>query len=160
MATIRWGFDWALSTMLRTPEVARGYMNIIKAVAAIPGISFSAREASVLIIAARYEASFALYSHIEIGKKSGLSEEQVALLAVGKKPKDLTPDQDIAVDVTNELLDDRKLSQETWERALNTFGEAGVVAMVQFVGLYIFVDLHFSAFQVPLPEGVHLKQAS
>ena len=146
--------------MLRTPEVARGYMNIIRAVAAVPGVSFPAREAAVLLIAARYDASFAVYSHIEIGKASGLSEEQAALLSVGQKPKDLTPDQSTAVDVTNEILDDRKLSQQTWERAVNSFGEPGVVALVQFVGLYIFVDLHFSVFQVPVPAGVHLKQPS
>ena len=112
-------------SMLRTPDVARGYMNIIQAAAAVPGVSFSAREAAVLIIAARYQASFALYSHMKISKASGLSEDQVALLSVGQKPKDLEYDQSIAVDVTIQLLDDRKLSQDTWERALRAFGEPG-----------------------------------
>ena len=52
---------------------------------------------------------------------------------------------------TAELVDDRSVSDDTYQLALDAVGQTGVLDMVNLIGLYLAISALLNAFQIPAP---------
>jgi 4-carboxymuconolactone decarboxylase len=78
----------------------------------------------------------------------------LATIAAGRRPSDLPEDQSVAYDTIDELFRIGTVSDETYSRAISTFGEAGVVDLIGIVGYYTLLAMTMNVAQTPLPAGV------
>ena len=60
------------------------------------------------------------------------------------------------VEFTRELVSEEKVSSETFDKALNLFGEEGLVDIVGLIGYYNLVAMTLKAFDVQRPVGSEL----
>ena len=58
-----------------------------------------------------------------------------------------------ATDLCTQMLQTRRISDATYQRALKTFGEQMLVDLVAIMGYYCLVSVTLNAFEAPLPPG-------
>lgn len=110
-------------------------------------------EIAILITGRHWKAEFEFYAHAELARKAGVEEHIIQALAAGQRPK-FTSEEDAAVyDLSSELLNTRRISDATYQRALDTFGMQTLVDLVAIVGYYCMVSTTLNAFEAPLPPG-------
>ena len=69
------------------------------------------------------------------------------------RPRQLPPDEEVALDFTRELLHTHGTSDLTYQSALATFGEQGVVELASLVGYFVMVSWLMNAAHTPAQAG-------
>jgi len=77
----------------------------------------------------------------------------VDAVAKGERPPLEKPDEIAIHDYCSELFAKHSISDESYSRAHELFGTAGVVELTALIGYYSMVALTLLAHQMPLPEG-------
>ncbi|HUU72680.1 MAG TPA: carboxymuconolactone decarboxylase family protein [Burkholderiales bacterium] len=110
-------------------------------------------EIAILITGRHWKAEFEFYAHAELARKAGVEEHIIQALAAGKRP-DFSHDDDIIVyDLCTEMLQTRRVTSATYQRALDAFGAQMLVDLVAMMGYYCMVSVTLNAFDAPLPAG-------
>ncbi len=110
-------------------------------------------EIAILITGRHWKAEFEFYAHAELARKAGVEENIIQALAAGKRPKFTHSDDEIVYDLCTEMLNARRISDKTYQRALNAFGMQPLVELVAIMGYYCMVSVTLNAFEAPLPPG-------
>ena len=84
----------------------------------------------------------------------GVSDEAIAAIANGSAPDGLSGEPALLVSYTKELLQDRKVSDATYQAVVDQYGVGKTVEITALIGHYLLVGQILAAFQVDLPEGV------
>lgn len=87
-----------------------------------------------------------------------MTEQQLAIIAEGNKPDDLTEQEDVAWRVAHELCarpSGGPLSEGTWERAVQLLGKQSAIGLVHLVGFYQYVSSILNGFDARMPDGKH-----
>ena len=66
----------------------------------------------------------------------------------------MVEEEEILYDFCTELLRNHSVSDATYARAIDRFGEQGVVETVSLVGYYSMISLLLNTARTPLPDGV------
>lgn len=91
-------------------------------------------------VAARHTANqFEWQMHAPLAVQAGVSAQAIELLRQGARPVPLADDEQVAVDVSLELLRTHGCSDPTYAAARARFGEQGVVELVALVGYFVMV---------------------
>lgn len=93
-------------------------------------------ELMILRVAWQCGAAYEWWQHVPLGLRAGLRPEEVAAAASGPLAADLSEHQRLLVAITDELLSQRALSEETWRAARQTLTEREVIEMCLLVGHY------------------------
>jgi 4-carboxymuconolactone decarboxylase len=118
--------------------------------------SFEPRLAEMaIIICARYWTSqYEWYAHAPLAVKGGLDQAIVDAIAAKQRPVSMKDDEAAVYDYCTELHQNKGVSDATYKRALDLFGEKGVVDLIGISGYYTLVSMTLNTFQVQLPDGV------
>jgi len=63
----------------------------------------------------------------------------------------------IIYEFTTELLNTKQVSDATYAKALQQFGEVTVIDLMATIGYFGFVSVILNTVRVPIPEGVELR---
>lgn len=110
-------------------------------------------ELAILITGAFWKAGFEWYVHAPIALDAGLDPAAVEAIRNGRTPDLEKPDEAALYAFATELLEQRRVSEATYRRALSELGEPGVVELVGILGYYALISMTIVAFDIPLPEG-------
>src|SRR5512140_109889 len=80
-------------------------------------------EFAILITARQWDSQYEWYAHHRLALQGGLNPAVAADLALGKRPAGMQEDEAIVYDFCTEMHRDRKVSDATYKRALDKFGE-------------------------------------
>jgi 4-carboxymuconolactone decarboxylase len=69
----------------------------------------------------------------------------MAALADGRRPERMADDEALVYDFSLELQDNQSVSDATYARALEKFGEPGIVEMASIQGYYTYLAMVMSA---------------
>ena len=122
-------------------------------------ISMKVREMAALIGARYWTQQFEWFVHVPHALKSGLSQETIDSLRLGHRPARMSKDEDIVYDVITELLHHHGVSDATYARALEEFGEPGIVDLVGTSGYYIMIGMIMNVARTAIPDGKPLPLA-
>jgi 4-carboxymuconolactone decarboxylase len=137
--------------MLHFPTTGIPALQFLAAVSAGAQLPKAVRETTILTVGSAFNAQYELYAHEIMGESAGLSPAQVATLAAGGRPPDLSDQEAIAHDVARALATGRILPNSTYHRAVETFGRDGVGELVFLIGGYCLIAMVLNAFDVPAP---------
>ena len=84
---------------------------------------------------------------------SGLSGEVIAAVAEGRRPEGMAEDEQVVWDFVFEIFAKRRVSDVTYGRAAQKFGEDGVIDLTCLCGYYGLLALVMNVAQTPPPEG-------
>ncbi len=110
-------------------------------------------ELAILVTAREWTQDYEWYVHYPIALKAGISQAIADAIADGRRPSGMSEDEEIVYDFSIELHRNKRVSDATYERALNRFGEKGVVDLTGINGYYTLLAMQMNMAQYPLPEG-------
>jgi 4-carboxymuconolactone decarboxylase len=139
--------------MLHFPQFGVPALKFLAAMNAEARLPKTVREVAILAVGAVFNARYELYAHELMGEAVGLSPSQVATLAAGGRPIDLSDGEAIAHDVAHALATGHILPASTYGRAVQAFGRDGVGELVFLIGGYCLIAMLLNCFDAPVPEA-------
>lgn len=145
--------------LIRSPEVmtvAREMGDYLRYKSAI-GTTLS--ELVILVTAREWAQDYEWHVHAPIALKQGIKKEIVDAIGEGRRPGDMSEDEEICYAFSTELHRNKRVSDMTYDRAVKRFGEKGVIDLAAINGYYTFLAMAMNTtrMQVP-PNGLKLPR--
>jgi len=137
---------------LRSPAVGLHLERVGMALRTDTVLPPAARELATLVVARAWSADFEWWVHGIVARAEGVPESAIEAIGQGRRPALEDAACQAAFDVAHELVQRRRLSQDTLERARQTLGERALVEVVTQVGFYQLVSGILESFQPPGPS--------
>jgi len=102
----------------------------------------------------KWTAQYEFYAHRRLALEAGLDAAILDAIAAGTRPAKLSNDEAIVYDFSTELLGTGQVSDASYARVKDRFGERGVMDLVGAIGYYSLVSMVLNVDRVPLPAGV------
>ena len=112
------------------------------------------KEVVILATARELKNQYEFAAHARLARDAGVADTTIRAIAQGTAPEGLTGDEAMLVRYAKELLQDRKISDGTFNAAKSKFGERGVVDLTALIGHYMLVAQILTAFEVELAPGM------
>lgn len=138
---------------LRHPGLFRAQMNLGVEVAGKSTIPARERELAILRVAQIARAPFEWAEHVMIGKRFGLTDEEIARVVEGSSAPGWTKHEAAVLRAVEELMGDHCMSDETWNTLAATWTEKELLEMPMLVGSYLMTALQQNTLRVPMEPG-------
>ncbi|MSP23027.1 MAG: carboxymuconolactone decarboxylase family protein [Dehalococcoidia bacterium] len=149
----RGGMRGPFESMLRSPGLADTAQKLGAHIRFGTVLPRDISELAIMMTGKFWRASFEFWAHARLAAEAGVSAEVIDALRLGSPPPFTDPRQRLVYAFVRELLDRRRVSDSTYARVLEEFGEQGVVDLVGTVGYYSLVSMTLEVFEVKVPEG-------
>ena len=136
---------------LHFPQYGIPALQFLAAVNTDPTLPKTVRETAILTVGSTFNARYEIYAHEIMGEAAGLTPAQVATLAAGGRPADLSVEDALAHDVARALATGRALPASTYRAAQQAFGRDGVGELVFLIGGYCLIATLLNCFDVGVP---------
>jgi 4-carboxymuconolactone decarboxylase len=110
-------------------------------------------ELAILLTGNHWRAQFEFWAHARLAREAGLPDAVIEAIRTGGTPSLDRPDLKAAYDLVTEYLSANRVSDATYQRAVATFGERGLVDLIGTVGYYGLVSMTLNIFDVAVPAG-------
>jgi 4-carboxymuconolactone decarboxylase len=141
------------AVMLRSTEVmlrAKAMGDYVRFKSSIPP---RLNELAILITARQWVQNYEWHAHRPLAEKAGLKPAVAQAIAEGRRPDGMAADEEVVYDFCMELHANRSVSDATYRRALERFGEQGVVDLIAANGYYAFNAMMLNVARTALPAG-------
>jgi 4-carboxymuconolactone decarboxylase len=136
--------------MMHSPQV----MNLARATGDYlryhSSIGNTLSELVILIIAREWSQDFEWSVHYPIALKAGIAREIADAIADGRRPGGMNADEEIVYDFATELQQTRRVSDSTYARAEQRFGNKGIVDITGICGYYSFLAMQLNVARYPV----------
>jgi 4-carboxymuconolactone decarboxylase len=105
-------------------------------------------ELAILITARYWSSEFEWQHHKPIALDAGLNSELVEAIRVGSAPSFKNDDEHIVFQFATELLNNRVVSDTTYQSTIEALGKNTVVDLVALLGYYGLISMTINVFQV------------
>ncbi len=146
-------FEGPFVPLLRSPDLMGRLEKVGEYLRFGSGLSGRIRELAILIVASEYREETEWGIHKPIALKAGLSGDVIAAVAEGRRPEGMAEDEQVVWDFVFEIFAKRRVSDATYGRAAQKFGEDGVIDLTCLCGYYGLLALVMNVAQTPPPEG-------
>ena len=110
-------------------------------------------EIPILIAAREWTQQFEWHAHARIAERAGLNSEIIAAIADGRRPRQMSEQEEVLYDLCMELQRTKSVSDATYDRALAAFGQERIIEAVALQGYYALLAMVMNTARTPLPEG-------
>ncbi len=85
--------------------------------------------------------------------RAGLDPSIIRAIAEGSRPSRMTAEEAALYDFITELQNNHGVSDSTYSRVVDRWGEAGVIEAIQIAGLYTIVGMTLNTVREPIPQS-------
>lgn len=110
-------------------------------------------ELAILTTAREWSCQYEWHFHVVEAEKGGLSPAVIEAIRLGRRPEFENADETAVYAYARELLRNRRVSDETYQLALDTLGTVGIVELTALIGYYNMIAMTLNEHRVPLPTG-------
>jgi 4-carboxymuconolactone decarboxylase len=140
--------------LLRSPDLMERILELSDYLRFNSALPPRLSEFVILMTAREWTQQYEWQAHHPLALKGGLRSEIAQAVAEGRRPDGMAEDEAALHSLISELLHNRTVSDETYARALATFGEQGVVDAVTLSGYYSTIAMILNTARTPLPDGM------
>ncbi len=146
---------------LRSPELADRLQKVGEYVRFNSSLDRRVNEMAILMTAQAWGSQYEWYAHAPLAIKAGLDPAIVAAIGTGRKPDNMKDDEAIVWEFSTQLRRDHGVDDAIYARALEKFGEPGIMDLVAVNGYYDVVSMTLNVARVTPPPGeeIPFKQA-
>jgi 4-carboxymuconolactone decarboxylase len=148
------------AAMLRSPEVmlrAKAMGDYVRFKSTIPT---QLNELAIIITARQWSQNYEWQAHRPLAEKAGIRPEIAQAIADGRRPSGMSSDEEIVYDFSMELHANKSVSDATYKRALEKFGEQGIIDLTAANAYYTFNAMMLNVARTALPAGVKAELQS
>lgn len=138
---------------LRNAELAEGALKLQDMFAARVKLERRLVQLMILVAARFATAQYAWYIHEPHARQHGVAPDVIEAIRERRTPNFAKEDECLVYDITQELNTTHRLSDATFKRGMEAFGEQQMVELISGVGFYAMVAMTLNAFDVQLPIG-------
>jgi 4-carboxymuconolactone decarboxylase len=138
---------------LRNAELAEGTLKLQDMFAARVKLERRLVQLMILVAARFADAQYAWYIHEPHARHFGVTQDIIDAIRERRTPNFTKEDERLVYDITLELNTTHRLSDATFQRGMELFGEEQMVELVGGVGFYSMVAMTLNAFDVQVPGG-------
>ena len=138
--------------MLHFPSFGVPALRFLAAIGTEARLPARVREVAILTVGAHFGARYEIYAHEIMAAVAGLSDSQIASLAIGVCPTDLPSAETIAHHVADALARGQTLPASTYARAVALLGLDGVGELAFLIGGYCLISMTLNCFDSPVPD--------
>jgi len=146
---------------LRSPELADRLQNVGEYVRFNSSLDKRVNEMAILMTAQAWGSTYEWYAHAPLALKAGLDPAIITAIGTGRKPDNMKDDEAIVWEFTTQLRRDHGVDDAIYARALEKFGERGIIDLIGVNGYYDVVSMTLNVAHVKPPADAELpfKQA-
>ena len=145
----RKGVKGPFIALLRSPELLARLQKVgefLRFESSLPG---RVSEFATLIVARAYSQQFEWFVHVPLALKAGTTQATIDALRDGLRPGAMNDDEELVHAFTTEVLREHGVTDATYRRAVERFGEHGVVELTSLIGYFALVSLVLNVAQIP-----------
>jgi len=106
----------------------------------------------ILITAREWTQDYEWHVHYPIALKAGIKQEVADAIADGRRPANMSEDEQIVYDFSIELHRNKRVSDATYNRVQQRFGNQGVVDLTGINAYYTLLAMQMNTAEYPLPK--------
>jgi 4-carboxymuconolactone decarboxylase len=161
MSGPRGGMRGPFNAWLRSPELADRLQKVGEYIRFNSSLDKRVNEMAIIMTAQAWGSQYEWYAHAPLALKAGLDPSIVAAIGAGRKPEKMQDDEAIVWEFTTQLRRDHAVDDETYAKALEKFGEQGLMDLIAVNGYYDVVSMTLNVARVMPPAGEEMpfKQA-
>jgi 4-carboxymuconolactone decarboxylase len=141
------------NVLLRSPELMSPVQKVGEYLRFRCQLDRRIAEMATLIAARHWTQLYEWQAHHPLALKAGLRPEIAQAIAEGRRPVGMAKDEDVVYDLLTEALQNRSVSDATYERGIEQFGEQNLVDLLAIAGYYAMLAMMLNVARTPLPEG-------
>jgi 4-carboxymuconolactone decarboxylase len=137
--------------LLHMPEMAQrleALRTYIRGEASLPQ---KLQELVMLTVAREMDCAFIWYAHAAAARQAGVRDDIVDNIREKRELTNLDPDELTVVRFTRELLQNRKVSQPTFDAAMSRFGQRGMMTLTNLIACYAVLAYNMNTYEVEAP---------
>jgi len=135
--------------LMRSPELLNRLQKVGEYLRYQSALETRINEFVMLIVSRQWTQQFEWCMHYPLALKAGMKQEVLDALAEGRRPPGMAQDEEIAYEVCDELERTRGVSDGTYRRAVECFGERGVLDMLGLIGYFSTVSMIMNVAHTP-----------
>lgn len=141
-------------TMANHPALARDWLTFATYVLRDNSLPPRDREVLILRIGRLCHAEYEWAQHARIGKRAGLTDEELQRIFEGPDAEGLSEHDRLLLQAVDELHGDAFVTDATWNALAQTYSTKQMMDLVFTVGEYNLVSMALNSFGVQLDEGL------
>ncbi|MFP6807614.1 MAG: carboxymuconolactone decarboxylase family protein [Pseudomonadales bacterium] len=141
-------------TLANHEQLAKRWMVFANHILFKSSLSGRDREIVILRIGWLCKAEYEWGQHVIIGKREGLSDEEIAAIKEGASASLWSEHESLLIKATDELHGDAFVSEETWVGLSKTYSDQQMMDMVFTCGQYNMVSMALNSFGVQLDDDI------
>jgi 4-carboxymuconolactone decarboxylase len=141
------------NVLLRSPELMTPLQKVGEYLRFRCQLDRRIAEMATLIAARHWTQTYEWSAHHPLALKAGLKSDIAQAIADGRRPTGMAQDEEIVYDTLTEALQNKSVSDATYERAVRQFGEQNLVDLLAIAGYYGLLAMLLNVARTPLPEG-------
>jgi 4-carboxymuconolactone decarboxylase len=135
--------------LLRSPELMNRLQKVGEYIRYQSSLDTRINEFVMLIVSRQWTQQFEWCMHYPLALKAGMKQEILDALAQGRRPAGMAADEEIAYEVCDELERTPGVSDATYARAVECFGERGLLDMLGLIGYFSTVSMVMNVARTP-----------
>ena len=143
----------ALEILIRHAELYKAHMEVAKKYLSDCEMDIRDRELAILRIAWLSRAPFEWGSHVKIGKRNGITSEEIERLIEGSSAPGWSKRDRAIIRAVEELHSDSMITDDTWSDLQDVYNDKKLIEVVILAGQYKTVAYYQNSLRLPLPEG-------
>lgn len=149
------GFGGPYAVWIHTPDIANIFNQVADVLRVNGKLEKRLQELMILVMARTWNCDYQWVVHVEAARKAGLADDVIDAIRNGVAPTLTEADEQAVYDAVTELVATKRLSQQTYERALSELGLPKLVELVTNAGRYTQAAMVVNAFEVATPGDQH-----
>jgi 4-carboxymuconolactone decarboxylase len=141
---------------LRNPELADRLQKVGEYVRFNSSLDKRVNEMAILMTAQAWGSQYEWYAHAPLALKAGLDPAIIAAIGTGRKPNNMKDDEAIVWEFTTQLRRDHGVDDAIYAKALEKFGERGIIDLIGVNGYYDVVSMTLNVAHVKPPADAEL----
>jgi 4-carboxymuconolactone decarboxylase len=153
LAGRRGRFGGPFQLLIRAPEICQHASQLGEHLRW--GTSLPARlsELAIITTARFWRAQYEWYAQAPLAEEAGVPKAAIEAIRRGEAPTFAAADEALVHGICSELFRTQRLSDASFDKAVATLGEQGLVEVIAIIGYYTLIGNTLNVFQVAVPEG-------
>lgn len=142
-----------LGTFAHYPALAKAFMTFNAHVAGASSLLYRDREIVILRLSWVMHSEYELVQHMILGKRAGLTDEEIERLQQGADAAGWSPEDADLVRAVDELHVLSRITPATWERLAQRYNQNQMLDLIFLVGCYGALALAINSLETPIESG-------
>jgi 4-carboxymuconolactone decarboxylase len=138
--------------LLHMPEMAQRLEALRTYIRDETSLPQKLQELVMITVAREMDCAFIWHAHAAAARQAGIRDDIVDNIRDQKPLTNLESDELTVVDFTRELLQNRKVSQTTFDTAIKRFGQRGMMTLTNLVACYAVLSYNMNTYELEAPE--------